>query len=273
MVLRTCNICEACGDRNLLLALIFEFLGVALFEFFGGHLSIRNPENPDWGDATTVATLALGNGIIYAVLVYLTRHVSGGHLNPSVTLAVTFSGHMNFIRGVMYVGAQLLGGLAGALASHLSLAGGTYCFGMPSSSSKSGIADVWELFSWEVAMTFVLIMVIYSSVIAPGHGDIGPFVIGLAVTGMMWAGVPHSGGAMNPARVVGPFIAHLADKKVFKCELDVMWYYIIAQSIAGVLGAFAALIVHGKGPHYAFSRRDQYEEEKQLVAEDEAEVV
>ncbi|GMH35334.1 hypothetical protein BSKO_03202 [Bryopsis sp. KO-2023] len=269
MVLRTCNICEACGDRNLLLALFSEFLGVALFQFFGGGLAIKNPSSPNWQDPGTVLVLALGNGIIYAVLVYLTRHISGGHLNPSVTVAVTLSGHMNFIRGVMYILFQLLGGVVGAFASHLSLAGGSYCFGIKP-SEEDDIGAIWNLFSWEVVMTFVLIMVIYSSVIAPGHGDMGPFVIGLAVTGMMWAGVPHSAGAMNPARIVGPNLANLVDQTdEFNCSLKTMWYYIVAQGVAAVIAAFAALVVHGKGPHYAFTRRTRSEGDDALLEEEE----
>lgn len=78
----------------------------------------------------------------------------------------------------------MLGGLLGAAAAHLSLGGGTYCYNNPDSSTRA----VWELFSWEVLMTFVLIMVVYSSVIAPGHGDVGPLAIGFAITGLMWAG-------------------------------------------------------------------------------------
>ena len=64
------------------------------------------------------------------------------------------------------------------------MSGATYCF----DSRYEGAKSVWNLFGWEIIMTFVLIMVIYSAVIAPGHGDVGPLVIGITVAGCMWAG-------------------------------------------------------------------------------------
>lgn len=41
------------------------------------------------------------------LVVYLTRHLSGGHLNPAVTIAVTASGHLNLVKGVLYVLVQV----------------------------------------------------------------------------------------------------------------------------------------------------------------------
>lgn len=49
------------------------------------------------------------------VLVYATAHVSGGHLNPAVTFAQCLTGHSSWKRGGLYVVAQLLGGIWGAL--------------------------------------------------------------------------------------------------------------------------------------------------------------
>lgn len=50
-----------------------------------------------------------------APAVYATANISGGHLNPAVTLATIISGHMHWKRGVLYIAAQLLGGVFGAL--------------------------------------------------------------------------------------------------------------------------------------------------------------
>lgn len=241
----------ALKDRNLALALFGELFGVMLYQFLAGSLDIPlkpGTREPDFSRPETVAILALGNGIIYAVLVYLTRHTSGGHLNPAVTIAVTISGHMHIVRGILYIIVQIIGGIIGAGGAHLFLSGGTYCF----DSRHGGFTRVWNLFGWEIIMTFVLIMVIYSAVIAPGHGDVGPLVIGFTVVGCMWAGVPQSGGALNPARVIAPTIANLGSKS--QCRFDVFGYYIGAEAIAAVVAAIAALIVHGPGPHYENNR-------------------
>lgn len=82
----------------------------------------------------------------------------------------------------------MLGGLAGATSSHLFFGRGTYCLGLKGDTVIGG----WELFSWELIMTFVLILAVYAAIIPPGHGDMGPSAIGLTITGLMWAGKsPH----------------------------------------------------------------------------------
>lgn len=241
----------ALKDRNLALALFGELFGVMLFQFLAGSIDVPiNPDTgkPDYSDPTTVAVLAWGNGIVFAVLVYLTRHTSGGHLNPVVTIAVTISGHMHIVKGILYIIVQIVGGIIGAGGAHMFLSGATWCF----DSQHSGFSGWWNLFGWEIIMTFVLIMVVYSAVITPGHGDVGPLVIGLTVVGCMWAGVPQSGAPLNPARVIAPSIANLGSDK--RCQFDAFAYYLGAEVIAAVVAGVAALIVHGPGPHYDINR-------------------
>eukprot|EP00803_Ostreobium_quekettii_P004636 evm.model.scf_2770.1 EVM.evm.TU.scf_2770.1 scf_2770:14288-18841(-) len=243
----------ALKDRHVFLGLIGEFAGVLLFQFLAGGLDVvENSENyPDLTNKETVAILALGNGLVFAVLVYLVRHTSGGHLNPAITVAVTISGHMHILRGIFYILAQVLGGIAGALLSYAFKAGGSYCYDVEHDTFATG----WQLFGWEAIMTFLLIMVVYSAVIAPGHGDIGPLVIGLTVTGCVWAGAPKSGAALNPARVIAPTIANMIDAQgTGRCHFGIFWYYIAAHAVAAVVAAVGALIVHGPGPHYTANK-------------------
>lgn len=62
---------------------------------------------------------------------------------------------------------------------------------------------------------------------------------------------------MNPARVVSPLIVN---SKGFDCSGKVVWYYLSAQALAGILAALVAMIVHGHGPHYAVSAAGEAEE-------------
>lgn len=221
------------------------------FQFLAGSVNVAvstETGQPDYKNPATVAVLAWGNGIIFTVLVYLTRHTSGGHLNPAVTIAVTISGHMHIIKGILYIIVQVIGGIIGAGGAHLFLSGATWCF----DTQHGGFTRFWNLFGWEIIMTFLLIMVVYSSVIAPGHGDMGPLAIGLTIVGCMWAGVPQSGAPLNPARVIAPSIANLGSSS--SCKWDVFAYYIGAEVIAAVVAGVAALIVHGPGPHYDINK-------------------
>lgn len=98
------------------------------------------------------------------------------------------------------------------------MSGGSYCFDKDSTDTGS---DLWELFAWEVLMTWVFIMVVYSATLPPGHGDMGPLVIGIALTGCIWAGVAHSGGVMNPLRIIAPSVANINSDR--QCQADVFW--------------------------------------------------
>lgn len=62
---------------------------------------------------------------------------------------------------------------------------------------------------------------------------------------------------MNPARVIAPLVVN---SKGFDCSVKVMWYYVSAQAVAGILAALAAMIVHGQGPHYTVSAPSEAEE-------------
>ncbi len=80
-------------DRKLVAALLAEFFGLVLFQLMGG-------DAPD-------SAAAYGNGISLMVLIFATANVSGGHLNPAVTLATILTGHMYWTRGVLYMIAQV----------------------------------------------------------------------------------------------------------------------------------------------------------------------
>jgi glycerol uptake facilitator-like aquaporin len=49
----------------------------------------------------------LASGLSLASLIYVTKYVSGGHLNPAVSLAATLSGHIDVVRGFSYIAVQV----------------------------------------------------------------------------------------------------------------------------------------------------------------------
>ena len=64
---------------------------------------------------------ALGNGLCLAVLVYSTAGISGGHLNPAVSLGFWVNGRLGKMRFMLYVAAQLLGAIVGAVMLRICL--------------------------------------------------------------------------------------------------------------------------------------------------------
>eukprot|EP00210_Caulerpa_lentillifera_P006185 g5909.t1 len=95
-------------DRKFLVALFAEFVGVGIFQLFGGALPVKTRnDQPNYTDQITAATIALANGLLYSALVYWSQHLSGGHLNPAVTIAVTSSGHLSVVKGLLYIFVQV----------------------------------------------------------------------------------------------------------------------------------------------------------------------
>jgi aquaporin Z len=146
----------------------------------------------------------LAIGLTLAVMIYIGGHVSGGHYNPAVSLAVLIRGKLEAGRFVTYVVAQIAGAILGALAVWV-LRGETFAPG-PAIG-----AEIWQSFLAEVMFTFVLastVLAVATTKATEGNYVYG-FAIGLAVTAGAFCAGPISGGALNPAVGVGPILVHV----------------------------------------------------------------
>nr|BAI66438.1 tonoplast intrinsic protein [Hordeum vulgare subsp. vulgare] len=186
---------------ELVLTFLFVFTGVA------AAMAAGVPELP--GAAMPMATLAgvaLAQALAAGVLVTAGFHVSGGHLNPAVTVALLARGHITAFRAVLYVVAQLL---ASSLACILlrCLTGGQPT-PVPVHTLGAGIGPMQGLVM-EIILTFSLLFVVYATILdprttVPGYG---PMLTGLIVGANTIAGGNFSGASMNPARSFGPALA------------------------------------------------------------------
>ena len=183
---------------------------------------------------------AWANGLALAVLVYATANVSGGHLNPAVTVATLATGHTSASRAVFYVGAQLLGSALASLAHKglvpLKAGGSVGCFG-PGSGASLG-----QAFGWELLATLMLVLVIYSVAVGePSFGVAAPAAIGLTLSAAALTMGPFSGAALNPARALGPAL-------VFGCgPWRVPAAYIAAELLGALAAATASWPLYGTG--------------------------
>jgi glycerol uptake facilitator-like aquaporin len=75
-------------------------------------------------DSARLVAIAIAHGLAIALLAAATGAISGGHINPAVTLAFVVAGKENLIRASLYVGAQLIGAVFGAALLDLSTPGG-----------------------------------------------------------------------------------------------------------------------------------------------------
>jgi len=184
-----------------------EFLGDFLFVFVGagsavatGVLGFSNP-----GASLLIA--ALGNGLGLAVAVSITMGISGGVLNPAVTIGLFLGKKLKGKDVLPYIIAQLVGAtLAGAVL--VALVSSSYGSGYGAPSLYSGIS-IGQGILFELVMTFFLVLAVYGTIVDKRAPKIAGFGVGLMVVADVLAGGPFTGAAMNPARAMGPMIASL----------------------------------------------------------------
>ena len=174
------------------------------------------------GTAGVIAPLAIGSALM--VMVYASGHISGGHLNPAVTLAVWLRGRCDTKDVLPYMLSQVL---AAALAA--GVVGFLYGAGTP-----MVIASVPKALLAEFLFTFALAYVVLNSATAKGtaNNSFYGLAIGFTVMTGAFAVGGISGGAFNPAVAVGIGLMKLVG-------LSQIWIHIVAD-LAG--GAVAAVI-------------------------------
>ena len=184
-----------------------EFLGTFVCVLVGAGSAVA-AQSLGASDPSSLLLLgALANGLGLAVAVSATMAVSGGSLNPAVTLALAVARKIPAKDVVPYIVAELAGALLAGLAlvyAFPSQLGGAVNWGSPSLASGVSVGTGTMI---ELLMTFVLMFAIYGTAVDSRAPKIGGFGIGLAVLADVLAGGPFTGAAMNPARAMGPMIA------------------------------------------------------------------
>jgi len=193
----------------------------------------------------------------------LVSYKSGGHLNPAVTLGVVASGAQNFVDGVAvdalsiltYISAQFLGAFIGAVLCWLAYK--TQFDGDADPALKLGVFStapevrnpVWNIVTEAIA-TFVLVFVVLaagnwgdSATHTPqGLGWLGALGVALLVVGIGASLGGPTGYAINPARDLGPRIAHAVLPIPGKGGSDwgYAWIPVVGPVIGGVVAGLSA---------------------------------
>ncbi|MHA7269276.1 MIP/aquaporin family protein [Arthrobacter sp. HLT1-20] len=174
---------------------------------------------------------------------------SGAHLNPAVTVGVAASGAKEFVPGVpvdaasmfTYFGGELVGAFIGAVVCWLAYK--QHFDAEPEAATKLGVFstgpairnNVWNLVT-EIIGTFVLVFVILMFGNQPNQ--LGPLAVALLVVGIGASLGGPTGYAINPARDLGPRIAHalLPIKGKGSSDWAYSWVPIVGPLIGGLLG-------------------------------------
>ncbi len=193
-----------------------EFIGTFFLVLTVGMCVIK----PDIGG---LAPLAIGSALM--VMVYTGGHISGGHYNPAVTLAVWSRGRCPSSDVPGYMLSQVAGAF---VASSLAL----YLKGNP--DMAPGKMEFLPSFLAEFVGTFALAYVVLNVATAKGTAGNSHYglAIGFTVTTMAFAVGGISGGAFNPAVAAGITVMGLAKGAN-------IWIFLLAEFAAAVLAAAA----------------------------------
>ncbi|XP_042665151.1 lens fiber major intrinsic protein [Centrocercus urophasianus] len=182
-------------------AILAEFLGSLLYTLLGLGASLRWAPGPHG-----VLGSALAFGLAQATLVQALGHVSGGHINPAVTLAFLLASQLSLPRALGYLLAQLLGALAGAGVLYgvtPAAVRGTLGLSALHPSVGPGQGTVVELL-----LTAQFILCVFASFDDRHDGRPGSAAlpVGFSLTLGHLFGIPYTGAGMNPARSFAPAV-------------------------------------------------------------------
>jgi glycerol uptake facilitator protein len=209
-----------------------EFLGTAFLVFVGvgsvPALAIARGDQPFTGSELGFISLSFGAVVIGTVYVF--GYISGNHINPAVTVGLAATGKFPWRDVPGYLGAQVLGAVAGSFAIIAVL-------GQKASELGLGVAaygdiPVWQAFTAEFIGTFLLVFTVFGVIhrkAAPGFAGI---VIGFIVFAAIIPVAPVTGASINPARTTGPMLVQSLMGGTVAWE---QWpVYVIAEIAAGI---------------------------------------
>jgi len=228
-----------------------EFIGTMLLILLGDGVVANVVLNKTKGQNSGWIVITAGWAFAVTIAVYAVGAFSGAHLNPAVTIGLAAIGKFETAKVAGYVVAQLLGAFAGAvlvwLAYHPHWAatedkGGklaVFCTG-------PAIRDLPRNLLTEIIGTFALVLGILAigtkANLSPEFGwdkGIGPMLVGVLVWAIGLSLGGPTGYAINPARDLGPRLAHAALPIAGKggSDWEYAWVPVVGPIIGGVLGA------------------------------------
>jgi aquaporin Z len=180
---------------------IAEAFGTFGLVFFG-TAAVAAQSMP--GGGSGVLGIALAHGLVLAVLVTALLSISGGHLNPAVTIGLVIARRTALPTAAAYIAAQLIGAvLAAMLLKAVFPIGMVRGMSLGTPTIASAI-QFHQAVLMEAAMAFLLVSAVFGTVCNPAAPRHGGLWIGLALTVDILAGGPITGATVNPARAFGP---------------------------------------------------------------------
>ncbi len=198
-----------------------ELLGTFLFMMVG-YASVAN-----FGLAQPaisgilVVPFSFGLGLLAAI--YAFGHVSGGHFNPAVTVAMVLDKRTTPSDAVGYIIAQIIGAIGAAAVIYVTVSQAAVTAGI--TKPGAGISDVSALILETVFTAIFLVVILTASKRA---GDFAGLAIALTLVAIHFGIANVTGSSVNPARSIG--------SAVVGGDLTGLWIYLIGPIVGGIIG-------------------------------------
>ena len=181
--------------------------------------------------------VALAFGLTVLTMAYAIGHISGCHLNPAVSIGLVAGGRFPASELAPYIGAQLVGGIAGSAVLY-SIASGAPGFDLAAGFASNGFGAhspggyaLGSAFVAEVVLTLAFLFIILGATDSRAPAGFAPIAIGLGLTLIHLIGIPVTNLSVNPARSTGPAVF------VGGWALAQLWLFWVAPIVGGALGA------------------------------------
>ncbi|MBI4602804.1 MAG: aquaporin [Planctomycetes bacterium] len=187
---------------------IAEMVGTFTLTFVGAGAIIAN----DAGGGGGIVAIALAHGLALSMAVFATGHISGGHINPAVTLAMFATKRISLAGAAAYIASQCAGAaIASVLHKSLFPAAAVQATRLGATlgtAPNQAVLGTGGTLIVEAILTFLLITTIFGVAVDPrGPKNVYGFAIGLTVCFDILCAGPLTGASMNPARSFGPALA------------------------------------------------------------------
>ena len=187
-------IAEAIGT----FALVFIGAGSICTDFY-----LRNAGGAGIG----LLGISIAFGFVVLAMVYATGYLSGGHINPAVTVAFWVTRRMDTNLAVFYIVSQLVGATVAGFVLRTIYPDAVASVHLGATYLGQGV-PVARGILMEAVITFLLVLTVFSTAIdRRSTKAFAGLCIGLAILFGVMIGGPITGGSMNPARTFGPAIA------------------------------------------------------------------
>lgn len=226
-----------------LAAYLAELIGTFLLVFFITTvvvLFVSTGEQASFG--SDFAVIGLVHAFLLFGLIVMFGVVSGGHFNPAVTLAAMAIKRISAIDGLIYMLAQLSGGVLGALLCKALLEDEGRATNYGAAQVSGLLAGNFQGAIVEAIGTFCLVLVILAAVFSKKSlKDWAPLAIGTTLGFIVMVGGPLTGGAFNPARWFGPALVGN--------EWGGVWPYLLGPIVGSALAAVVfKFVLEAGGP-------------------------